>query len=64
MPKHTITQTASQTFIHSLSIFKLKGPELCVLEFDEGNNTPFADRIILQSTGKLLFGQLELDLKI
>jgi len=62
--KRTITQTARQTFINCLSVYDLKGPEICILEFDSGNDSLFADRIILQETGELLFGQLELPLKI
>jgi hypothetical protein len=62
MPR-TITQTARKTFVNCLSVFDLKGHELCILEFDEGNNSMFADRIFLKDTGKLLYGQLELDLK-
>lgn len=61
--KRTITQTARKTFINCLSVYELEGPELCILEFDEGNNSMIADRIYLQETKELLYGQLELDLK-
>ena len=60
--KRTITQTAHKTFVNCCSQFDLQGNELCVLEFDPGNESMFADRIFLKSTGRLLFGQLELPL--
>ena len=62
--KRTITQTASKTFVNCCSSFDLNGDELCVLEFDKGNESIFADRILLQSDGRLLFGQLDLPLNI
>jgi len=62
--KCTITQPASKTFVNCCSQFDLKGDELCVLEFDPGNESMFADRIYLKSDGRLLFGQLELPLNI
>lgn len=62
--KRSIIQTASQTFIQCLSAFDLRGDEIVILEFDDHNETIFADRIILQSTGELLYGQLELPLNI
>lgn len=62
--KHTITQTAKKTFVNCCSDFDLKGDELCVLEFDPGNESLFADRIFLQYSGVLIFGQLELPLLI
>ena len=60
--KRQITQPASKTFVNCCSQFDLQGNELCVLEFDPGNESMFADRIFLKSTGRLLFGQLELPL--
>lgn len=62
--KRTITQTARKTFVNCCSQFDLQGNELCVLEFDPGNESMFADRIFLKSTGRLLFGQLELNLNV
>lgn len=62
--KRQITQTARKTFLNCCSDFDLKGDELCVLEFDPGNDSLFADRIFLQSSGVLIFGQLELRLLI
>lgn len=62
--KRTITQTARKTFVNCCSQFDLQGNELCVLEFDPGNESVFADRIFLQSTGQLIFGQLELPLNV
>ena len=62
--KRQITQSARKTFINCCSDFDLKGDELCVLEFDPGNESLFADRIFLQSSGALIFGQLELPLNI
>lgn len=62
--KRTITQTARKTFVNCCSRFDLQGNELCVLEFDPGNESMFADRILLQSDGRLLFGQLDLPLNI
>lgn len=62
--KRTITQPASKTFINCCSRFDLKGNELCVLEFDPGNESMFADRIFLKSTGALIFGQMELPLNV
>ena len=60
--KRQITQTARKTFVNCCSDFDLNGDELCVLEFDPGNESMFADRIFLKSDGRLLFGQLELPL--
>lgn len=60
--KRQITQTARKTFVNCCSQFDLQGDELCVLEFDPGNESMFADRIYLKSDGRLLFGQLELPL--
>ena len=62
--KRTITQTARKTFVNCCSYFDLAGDELCVLEFDPGNESMIADRIFLQSDGRLLYGQLELPLNI
>lgn len=62
--KRQITQSARKTFINCCSDFDLKGDELCVLEFDPSNESLFADRIFLQSSGALIFGQLELPLNI
>lgn len=62
--KRTITQTARKTFSNCCSDFDLQGNELCVLEFDPGNESMFADRIFLQSSGALIFGQLELPLNV
>ena len=62
--KRTITQTARKTFVNCCSSFDLKGNELCVLEFDPGNESMFADRIFLKSTGALIFGQMELPLNV
>lgn len=62
--KRTITQTAHKTFVNCCSQFDLKGNELCVLEFDPGNESVFADRIFLKSTGALIFGQMELPLNV
>lgn len=62
--KRQITQTARKTFVNCCSDFDLDGDELCVLEFDEGNESMFADRILLQSDRRLLFGQLDLPLNI
>lgn len=62
--KRQITQPARKTFINCCSNYDLKGDELCVLEFDPGNESLFSDRIFLQSSGALIFGQLELPLLI
>lgn len=60
--KRQITQTARKTFVNCCSNFDLDGSELCVLEFDPGNESAVADRIYLQSTGQLLWGQMDLPL--
>lgn len=62
--KRQITQTARKTFVNCCSDFDFQGDELCVLEFDPGNESLIADRIFLQSTGQLIFGQLELPLNV
>jgi len=62
--KRTITQSARKTFVNCCSDFDLAGDELCVLEFDPGNESLIADRIFLQSSGALIFGQMELPLAI
>ena len=62
--KRQITQTARKTFVNCCSDFDLQGDELCVLEFDPGNESLIAARIFLQSSGVLIFGQMELPLTI
>lgn len=62
--KRQITQSARKTFKDECPKMGLYGLELCVLEFDPGNDSLFADRIFLQSSGTLIFGQLELPLII
>lgn len=62
--KRQITQSARKTFGDKCQSVGLYGNELCVLEFDPGNETMAADRIFLQSSGALIFGQLELPFNI
>ena len=62
--KRQITQTARKTFVNCCSNFDLNGSELCVLEFDPGNESMFADRIYLKSDGRLIYGQMDLPLNV
>lgn len=62
--KRQITQPARKTFVNCRSDFDLDGSELCVLEFDPGNESMFADRIYLKSDGRLLYGQMDLPLNV
>jgi len=62
--KRQITQTARKTFVNCCSNFDLDGSELCVLEFDPGNESAVADRIYLKSDGRLIYGQMDLPLNV